>query len=148
MRLSLARAADPGGGHDVRGVALVDASERPHAWLKFGSTVTMAEARTQLYVARVVNGDDAAPVRVPTVYLAFEYGHRGFIAMEYIDGAAPKFNKKDVSDTAIAVQYLASIRAPDAVPGPTGGDLIYHPIFCRLRICGVISNRDLAAAAR
>jgi hypothetical protein len=54
-RLALAKAADSGG--DIRGVSLVDSAGQPYAWLKFGSNVTMAEARTQHYVAQVVNGD-------------------------------------------------------------------------------------------
>lgn len=43
-RLRLAKAANP--GEDIRGVSLVDGSEAPYAWLKFGPTVTMAEGRT------------------------------------------------------------------------------------------------------
>ena len=84
-RIALAKAADPKAY--IRGVSLVDASGEPYAWLKFGPTVTMAEARTQHYVAQEVNRNSDAPVRVPYVYLAFKFGPRGFIAMEYVDGA-------------------------------------------------------------
>lgn len=47
---------------DKCGVSLVDESKDGAAcvWVKFGPSITMAEARTQQYVAQVVNGDDAA----------------------------------------------------------------------------------------
>ena len=48
-RFALAQAADPRA--HIRGVSLVDAFGEPYAWLKFGPTVTMSEARTQHYVA-------------------------------------------------------------------------------------------------
>ena len=126
-RIALAKAADPKAY--IRGVSLVDASGEPYAWLKFGPTVDMSEARTQHYVAQEVNRNDAVPVRIPYVYLAFEHGREGFIAMEYIDGTVPELNDRDLADAAAAIQFLVSIRAPDLVPGPIGGGLIRHPFF-------------------
>ncbi|PIL28114.1 hypothetical protein GSI_09765 [Ganoderma sinense ZZ0214-1] len=127
-RLRLAEAANP--GEHIRGVLLVDGSGAPYAWLKFGPTVTMAEGRTQHFVAQLVNSDAAAPVRVPYVYLTFEFGLRGFIVMEFVDGAAPAYeSERDVADAAAAVRYLTGIRAPNSVPGPIGGGLIRHPFF-------------------
>ena len=73
-------------GSNIRGVSLVDASDAIYAWLKFGPTVTMAEGRTQDYIAQAVNSNAAAPVRVPAVFLSFEWDRWGFIVMEFIDG--------------------------------------------------------------
>jgi hypothetical protein len=126
-RLALAKAADSGG--DIRGVSLVDSASQPYAWLKFGSNVTMAEARTQHYVAQVVNGNAAAPVRVPYVYFAFKRGVRGLIVMEFVDGDAPSYSDRDVADAAAAVQFLANIKAPNLVPGPINGGQVQHPFF-------------------
>jgi hypothetical protein len=126
-RLALAKAADPGG--DIRGVSLVDSAGQPYAWLKFGSNVTMAEARTQHYVAQVVNGNASAPVRVPYVYLAFKLGVLGVIVMECVDGDAPTFSDRDLADAAAAVQFLANIKAPNLVPGPINGGQVQHPFF-------------------
>ncbi|KAH9936919.1 hypothetical protein B0H21DRAFT_60158 [Amylocystis lapponica] len=50
----------------VRGVALVAKDGAPYAWVKYGRSITMAEARTQQYVADVVKSKVAAPVRIPT----------------------------------------------------------------------------------
>ena len=130
VKLAKAANTNPRGG-DIRGLVLVDESSgAPCAWLKFGPTVTMAEGRTQHFVAQRVNSDATAPVRVPDVYLTFEFGFRGFIAMELIDGDAPSDKEeKDAVDAAAAVQFLAEIRAPSAVPGPIGGGPIRHPFF-------------------
>lgn len=68
-------------------------------------------------------------MRVPNVYLAFEFGNRGFIAMEFVDGAAPTYEERDVADAAVAVRFIAEIRAPNSVPGPIGGGRIRHPFF-------------------
>jgi hypothetical protein len=58
----------------MSGVALVDGSKdgTPYAWVKYGRSITMAEARAQQYVAQVVKSNDAAPVRIPAVYCSFE----------------------------------------------------------------------------
>ena len=129
-RLELAEVAlNPVELDDIRGVSLVDESGAPYAWLKFGPTITMAEGRTQHFVAQLVNGDATAPVRVPYVYLTFEFGHRGFIAMEFVDGDAPTYDERDVVDAAAAVRFLTRIRAPNSVAGPIGGGLIRHPFF-------------------
>ena len=49
--------------------------------------------------------------------------------MEYIDGAAPGLNDRDLADAAAAIRFLVTLRAPDLVPGPIGGGLIRHPFF-------------------
>ena len=66
----MAREANP--GSEIRGVSLANESGAIYAWLKFGPTVTMAEGRTQNYVAQAINGNPTAPVRVPSVFLTFE----------------------------------------------------------------------------
>ncbi|KDQ57418.1 hypothetical protein JAAARDRAFT_78615 [Jaapia argillacea MUCL 33604] len=113
-----------------RGVSLVDESKdgAPYAWVKYGRSITMAEARTQHYVAQVVNGDDdAAVVRVPYVYLSFESHGRGYIVMEFIDGVI--CSDADAKLVAAAVQFLATIRGPTTQPGPIGGGPICHDFF-------------------
>jgi hypothetical protein len=87
----------------------------------------MAEARTQNYVAQIVNGDAAAGVRVPYVYLFFMSRHWGFIVMEFIDGVICK--NANAKLVAAAVQSLITIRAPTAQPGPIGGGPICHDFF-------------------
>jgi len=124
-RYRMAREANP--GSEIRGVSLVNESGAIYAWLKFGPTITMAEGRTQNYVAQVVNGNVAAPVRVPSVYLTFESDGWGFIVMEFIDGAT--CDDKDSGAVAIALQFLVSIEGPDSAPGPIGGGRICHPFF-------------------
>jgi len=124
-RYKVAREANP--GSEIRGVSLVDESGAIYAWLKFGPTVTMAEGRTQNYVAQVVNGDATAPVRVPSVFLTFESNRWGFIVMEFIDGET--CDDQDSNDVAIALQFLVNIEGPNSVPGPIGGGRIRHPFF-------------------
>ncbi len=46
----------------------------------------MSEARTQDYVAGVVNAVPDTAVRVPRIHLAFMYEGRGYIVMEYVAG--------------------------------------------------------------
>jgi hypothetical protein len=91
---------------DKRGVSLVDESKdgAACAWVKFGPCITMAEARTQHYVAQVVNGDDAAAVRVPYICLSFESHGWGYIVMESIDGVI--CSDADARLVAAAVQFL------------------------------------------
>lgn len=124
---ALANAADS--TYYLRGIPLVDERENdiPRTWVKFGSPSIMAEARTQNYVAQVVNGDGAAPVRVPYVYLSFTSKDTGYIVMEYIDGVICR--NADVRLVAAAVQFLINIRGPTAQPGPIGGGLICHDFF-------------------
>ncbi|KAI0314955.1 hypothetical protein OF83DRAFT_1134428 [Amylostereum chailletii] len=52
----------------------------------YGAAVTIAEARTWLEIARIVNVVRDTAVRIPTVYLAFAHEGRGYIVMEYITG--------------------------------------------------------------
>ena len=93
--------------------------------------VTLAQARTQDWVAKAVNDDPRLNVRVPTVYEAFEIPFSGVsighIIMEYID--APHCDENDTELAANAVQTLIGLKAQDAVPGPVGGGLIRHPLF-------------------
>ncbi|CAA7265745.1 unnamed protein product [Cyclocybe aegerita] len=123
----MAKAANP--TSDIRGVSLVDGSGATYAWVKFGATITMAEGRTQNYVAQVVNSSVNAPVRIPSVYLTFEWDDWGFIAMEFVDGITPEYNERDIAAIAAAVQFLVDIKGPDLVPGPIGGGPIRHPFF-------------------
>lgn len=119
---------------DIRGLSLVDEYKdgTPCAWVKFGPSVTMAKARTQNYVAQVVNGDAAAAaaaavVRVPYVYLSFESHGWGYIVMEFIDGVI--CSKADARLVAAAVQFLVTIRGPTSQPDPIGGGPICHDFF-------------------
>ncbi|KAI0070660.1 hypothetical protein K474DRAFT_1713151 [Panus rudis PR-1116 ss-1] len=106
-------------GTGMRGVALVDKAKSgtPYAWVKYGRSITMAEARTQQYVAQAVKSAVAAPVRIPSIYLSFECNGRGYIVMEFIEGEICK--DEDVSLVAAAVQFLITIQGPTNQPGPT-----------------------------
>src|SRR5258707_14058577 len=68
------------------------------AWVKYGPNVTMDEVSTQDWVAKSLNAQPEATVRVPRVYDAFSISTIdwpiGFIVMEYID--APDCTKKDI----------------------------------------------------
>lgn len=112
-----------------RGVPLIDTthSNVPYAWVKYGTSIRRGEARTQQFVAEIVNGDSGYAVRVPVVYLAFQWDDYVFIVMEYIQGSI--CNDSDVPLVASAVRAMIQIKAPTAEPGPQGGGLIEHPFF-------------------
>jgi hypothetical protein len=55
-------------------------------WVKFGSDIAMDEAKTQLFVAQYLKGNNVAAVCAPRVYLAFTWDRFGFIVTGYIDG--------------------------------------------------------------
>ncbi|TFK69304.1 hypothetical protein BDN72DRAFT_619183 [Pluteus cervinus] len=96
-------------------------------WVKFGRTITMDEAQTQNYVAGVLNCNPDATVRVPCVYLAFQWGRFGYMVMEYIHGKM--CDDSDADLVAAAVQSLIDIKSPTLEPGPVGGGIIHHPFF-------------------
>ena len=112
-----------------RGVPLIDTtrSNVPYAWVKYGTSIRRGEARTQQFVAEIVNSDSGYAVRVPVVYLAFQWDDYVFIAMEYIQGSI--CNDSDVPLVASAIRAMIQIKAPTAEPGPQGGGLIEHPFF-------------------
>ncbi|KAH9944062.1 uncharacterized protein BXZ73DRAFT_96568 [Epithele typhae] len=114
-----------------RGMSLVNESGIPYAWVKFGPSITMAEARTQDYVAHSVNGTAAAAtacVRVPNVYLAFvDNDNWGYIIMEFVAGAV--CSNTDAPAVAKAVEHLITIHPPNAQLGHFGGSPIFHPLF-------------------
>ncbi len=101
----------------------------------------MSDARTQDYVAGIVNAIPDTAVRVPRVHLAFTYEGRGYIVMECIAGATVQQHLQTPATTrvernriykavAAAVKQLIEIRAsPDSPPGPVGGGLIGHYCF-------------------
>ena len=106
------------------------------AWIKYGPSVTVAEALTQDMVAKLLNADPKAAVRIPHVYQAFSTdddilfdaeSNLGYIVMEYID--APDCEEGDFQLVAEAVQSLIAVRGPSSVPGPVGGGFVIHPFF-------------------
>jgi hypothetical protein len=106
-------------------------------WVKFGSDITMGEAKTQCFVAQYLESNDIAAVRAPCVYLAFTWGGFGFIVTEYIDGQI--CDDSDIPLVAAAVQYLITIPSPSTTPGPVGGGLIEHPFFV-YRMSSILYN--------
>jgi hypothetical protein len=84
------------------------------------------------------NADPASIVRVPEVHLGFSRGRRGYIVMDFVQGAtietrkSPEgdHDKKDIKAVAAAVQQLINIKMPPGTaPGPVGGGLIAHDFF-------------------
>jgi hypothetical protein len=127
----------------MRGVALVDEAKNgtPYAWVKYGRSITMAEARTQQYVAQAVKSTVAAPVRIPSVYRSFECNGRGYIVMEFIEGEICSY--ADASLVAAAVQFLITIKGPTNQPGPIDGGLIRHDFFLERQSSATYSSVDL-----
>ena len=103
--------------------------EGKYYWVKFGRSITMGEAKTQDYVARVFDARPDDTVRAPWVYLAFQWGQICYIVMEYINGKTCENSDADL--VATAVQSLIDIKSPtsDSEPGPVGGGPIQHPFF-------------------
>ncbi|KAF7292027.1 hypothetical protein MIND_01228500 [Mycena indigotica] len=114
-----------------RGMPLMNPAGTAYAWVKFGRSVTMAEARTQDYVASTVNGTaaaSAAGVHVPKVYLAFVSTHGwGYIVMELVTGVVCR--AADGPAVAKAVELLITVRSPTLQPGPVHGGPIFHSFF-------------------
>jgi hypothetical protein len=118
---------DAGYDYNVRGIPIIDQSRGvTSAWVKYGN-VKMSEALTQDWVGKVLNPNPDAPVRIPTVYQAFEHNGDGFIVMEYIDGSL--CDDSDVLQVAAAVECLIGVIGPTTAPGPVGGGLIPHSFF-------------------
>lgn len=115
-------------GFNIPGTPVLDSSGALCAWVKYGRSVTMGEARTQSAVAGMVNSVGGTAVLVPKVYMAFEDNGRGYIVMEYIQGS--DCSQSDVIKVAAAVQQLISLRIPATnAPGPVGGGRITHRFF-------------------
>ncbi|KDQ12745.1 hypothetical protein BOTBODRAFT_189012 [Botryobasidium botryosum FD-172 SS1] len=94
----------------------------------YGPSVARGEARTQGYIAAVVNSGKNAVVRVPRIYYAFRYYRVGYIIMEHVGD--DDYNEQDFPAIAIAVERLLSqIPDPTAAPGPVGGGPITHRFF-------------------
>jgi hypothetical protein len=96
-------------------------------WVKFGSDITMGEAKTQRFVAQYLESNNIAAVGAPRVYLAFTWDRFGFIVTKYIDGQT--CGDSDIPLVAAAVKHLITIPSPSPTPGPVGGGLIEHPFF-------------------
>ena len=96
-------------------------------WIKHGSEVDLGEARTQKYIADIVNSDEKCIVRVPQVYCAFWHNEVGYLVMEYVPGR--DCNDDDLEAVISAVQRLWAIESPTNAPGPVGGGLIVHCFF-------------------
>jgi hypothetical protein len=97
------------------------------AFVKYGPTLAMGEARTQDYVADHVNSDKHLVVLVPRIYYAFRYEEIGYITMQYVDGN--DCNQNDLDTIALAVNRLRAIPSPTVSPGPVGGGMITHRFF-------------------
>ena len=117
------------------------ASRNPHplrpdqpiiAWVKYGPSVTTAEALTHDWVAKALDAEPVTHVRVPRVYDAWAtnstYITFGYIVMEHI--IAPDCEESDVELVAKAVEWFIRVPAPNSVPGPVGGGPVVHPFFC------------------
>ena len=119
----------------VRGTTIVDASTASViAWIKCGPNVTIDEARTQDWTAKVLRDAGASDVQAPRVFHAFTADYCGcsigYIAMEYIEGIDCDSN--DFELVAKAVQALISLQAPPtATLGHIGGGTrsIVHSFF-------------------
>ncbi|KAG8989723.1 hypothetical protein FRB90_002110 [Tulasnella sp. 427] len=114
---------------NISGVAVVDAAGQ-HFWVKFGTDISLAEARTQHYVAQVVSSHgDAAPVRVPAVYRFLECNRKRYIVMDFVDGHV--CTDADAQAVGAAVSFLIKIPAPadQPGPGPIGGGPVCHNFF-------------------
>jgi hypothetical protein len=97
------------------------------AFVKYGPSLAMGEARTQDYIADHVNSDKDLIVLVPRIYYAFRYEGIGYITMQYIDGN--DCNQNDLDAIALAVNRLRSIPSPTVSPGPVGGGPVTHRFF-------------------
>ena len=126
-----------------RGCCLVDESgdNAVCAWVKFGSSIAMSEARTQHFVTQVLNDKAGAAVRSPYVYLAFSLDRIGYIVMEYIDGSICE--DSDARLVADAVESLITIQSPTTEPGPIGGGPIVHRFFLEWQSSVTYKSVDL-----
>jgi hypothetical protein len=97
------------------------------AWIKYGRTVAMGEARTQDFTANIVNSDKGCVVRVPRIFFAFRYKGVGYIVIQHIHGH--DCSQDDTEKVALAVKRLRSIDSPTVSPGPVGGGPVTHRLF-------------------
>ncbi|KAK0220655.1 hypothetical protein IW262DRAFT_1272571, partial [Armillaria fumosa] len=97
------------------------------AWIKYGPRIAMGEARTQAFIANIVNSDKDCVVRVPRVYSAFRYKRIGYIIMQHIHGH--DCNEDDLNEIACAVKRLLSIKSETKSPGPVRGGPVAHRFF-------------------
>jgi len=109
------------------------------AYVKYGPSVTLGEARTQIFAF------NSGTILVPRVYRAFETRRASgivftYIFMEFIDGKTVRdycLEKHMPADrgwiihaVANAVRRMMEFRVPQgAAPGPVGGGCIQHPFF-------------------
>ena len=120
-----------------RGIALRKSPDGPIvAWAKYGPNVTIAEALTQDWVARVLAADPTTFVYAPRVFDAFTVPkpcfnigsiNIGFIVMEYV--GLPDCDQSDSKLVAKAVQRLHSVEAPGFTPGHVDGSPAVHHFF-------------------
>ncbi|KAK0497575.1 hypothetical protein EDD18DRAFT_1162964 [Armillaria luteobubalina] len=97
------------------------------AWIKYGPSIAMGEARTQDFIANIVNSDKDCVVRVPHVYFAFRYDRIGYIIMQHIHGR--DCNEDDFNEISRAVKRLLSIQSETKSPGPVRGGPVAHRFF-------------------
>ena len=117
----------------------IQVAGKPRLWIKYDKdSVIRGEGRTQAHVAGIMNANPASVVRVPEVHLGFSRGKRGYIVMDFVQGAtfakckSSKGNcyKNDIKAVAAAVQQLTNIRMPaGTTPGPVGGGRIGNDFF-------------------
>jgi serine/threonine protein kinase len=124
-------------GYNKNGIS-IEVAGNPRFWVKYGSGVTLGEARTQNQVAQIVNVDPESVVGVPEVYLFFLRGRCRYLVMEYVDGLTVesrqqtkgKYAEGDLEAVAAAFKQLTNLRVPaDTSPGPVGSGPICHDFF-------------------
>jgi hypothetical protein len=114
-------------GHGPSGFAEYSPDRTESVWIKYGPCVTMGEARTQDFIAKIVNSSEGYNVRVSNVFYAFRYEDIGYILMQHIPGQ--DCSTDDLDQIVLAVKQLLSIDSPTATPGPVGGGPIGHRFF-------------------
>ncbi|KAG6888411.1 hypothetical protein C0995_008415 [Termitomyces sp. Mi166 len=111
-----------------RGLFKKRGTSEPLALIKFGTHVTLGEARTQIYVFQHLKRDPSPPFRVAEVYDAWEERVGGFIVMEYIPGLAA--TAMDGPRIAAAIHWLLALPPPDdGKLGPVGGGPMRHSLW-------------------
>jgi hypothetical protein len=95
-------------------------------FIKYGSSVTIGEAKTQQYFYEKIYSQRGTTFKIPEIYRAFEAGGRTYIVMEYIDIVSYASDE----ERANAVAQLVNIEHPSsAVLGPIGGGPLKHIFF-------------------
>ncbi len=112
---------------------------KPIAYIKYGTSVTVGEMRTQRYVynafKQMIN-ESGSGVKAPEIYRAFACGSWCYLVMEYIDGQTvgkllqgSSAEKKEwiYDQVAKAICQLLQVPVPSGSrPGPVGGGHIQH----------------------